>query len=647
MKIFDRIRKNSLVGGAINTLSGLIDSSRDIDADVRSFSELLGVVIWADGKVDGREIECFRELFAGQVPEKQLDFMVEELKREKLRDIDKGMKWIAALGAERKRDVMDALLKIAFFNGDYTESQNSVLKKIAAGCDVPDEDFTLMLKHAREHFERRKRIMRSWTGLIVALVIISIFVLTATFLKSVLFGFILAFIFLPLEKFYERRFASPGILLKIFSAAGTILLPLKNVSNRIRRRLKPSSSPDSADELEQKRIAANVNKAVGASAFTLMFMAVMAVLLVFMFSVKYVAGIGMDIKSWADSHVQAQQDISTVPVQDSKEAEIELEKDVDIKVPPNTANALASREESYIKSLVGSLIIKLEKIRADIEKWPLVQSAIDEASAVLKDQNNQKAFISMIMKRTGGMFSFTAGFFSGFFSLIFDVLMTLFFFMLFLQKMALFNANSRTRLEAGGTSEYIVKSIFESNWMPYTGDETRAQAKQILDDIGLMFKAWLKGYASIIAIEVTVYISVFMLLGVPYAPILGMIAGCTILLPYIGPFASVSLTVLVCLAVGGSHVSIVLILAVILVYIIMNGILEQFFLYPGFVGEALGLTNLETIIVVLLGGVFAGLAGMIFAVPTASVMKYLIPRIYHCWQPVRREHDENINAKIA
>ena len=647
MKIFDRIRKNSLVGGAINTLSGLIDSSRDIDADVRSFSELLGVVIWADGKVDGREIECFRELFAGQVPEKQLDFMVEELKREKLRDIDKGMKWIAALGAERKRDVMDALLKIAFFNGDYTESQNSVLKKIAAGCDVPDEDFTLMLKHAREHFERRKRIMRSWTGLIVALVIISIFVLTATFLKSVLFGFILAFIFLPLEKFYERRFASPGILLKIFSAAGTILLPLKNVSNRIRRRLKPSSSPDSADELEQKRIAANVNKAVGASAFTLMFMAVMAVLLVFMFSVKYVAGIGMDIKSWADSHVQAQQDISPVPVQDSKEAEIEPEKDVDIKVPPQNANALASREESYIKSLVGSLIIKLEKIRADIEKWPLVQSAIDEASAVLKDQNNQKAFISMIMKRTGGMFSFTAGFFSGFFSLIFDVLMTLFFFMLFLQKMALFNANSRTRLEAGGTSEYIVKSIFESNWMPYTGDETRAQAKQILDDIGLMFKAWLKGYASIIAIEITVYVSVFMLLGVPYAPILGMIAGCTILLPYIGPFASASLTVLVCLAVGGSHVSIVLILAVILAYIIMNGILEQFFLYPGFVGEALGLTNLETIIVVLLGGVFAGLAGMIFAVPTASVMKYLIPRIYHCWQPVRRKHDENIDAEIA
>ena len=39
-------------------------------------------------------------------------------------------------------------------------------------------------------------------------------------------------------------------------------------------------------------------------------------------------------------------------------------------------------------------------------------------------------------------------------------------------------------------------------------------------------------------------------------------------------------------------------------------------LFPYFVGEALGLTLIETIIVVLLGGLFAGMPGVIFAVPT-------------------------------
>ena len=60
----------------------------------------------------------------------------------------------------------------------------------------------------------------------------------------------------------------------------------------------------------------------------------------------------------------------------------------------------------------------------------------------------------------------------------------------------------------------------------------------------------------------------------------------------------------------------------------MNMVIEQLFLYPAFVGEALGLNTLETIAVVLLGGLMAGLTGVIFAVPAASIIKYLIPKIY-------------------
>jgi len=117
---------------------------------------------------------------------------------------------------------------------------------------------------------------------------------------------------------------------------------------------------------------------------------------------------------------------------------------------------------------------------------------------------------------------------------------------------------------------------------------------------------------------------------VPYAPVVGGIAGLTILLPFIGPIASCLLTVTVCLAIG--QTSMMIVLAVIGVYLIVNGVAEQLFLYPRFVGEAMGLNILETIIVVLLGGLFAGISGMIFAVPAAAVLKYLIPKIYYSWQ---------------
>ena len=71
--------------------------------------------------------------------------------------------------------------------------------------------------------------------------------------------------------------------------------------------------------------------------------------------------------------------------------------------------------------------------------------------------------------------------------------------------------------------------------------------------------------------------------------------------------------------------------AVLIAYVIYNGIIEQFILYPAVIGESLGLTTLETIIVVLLGAIFAGIPGMLLALPAASVLKYLVPQIYNCF----------------
>ena len=101
----------------------------------------------------------------------------------------------------------------------------------------------------------------------------------------------------------------------------------------------------------------------------------------------------------------------------------------------------------------------------------------------------------------------------------------------------------------------------------------------------------------------------------------------TILLPFIGPVASFALTFSICLAFCETHLLVTLI-GVGVTYLLINGVLEQLFLYPTLVGGAIGLTTLETIIVVLLGGLLGGITGMILAVPAAAVLKYLIPKIY-------------------
>ncbi|MBO5689006.1 MAG: AI-2E family transporter, partial [Lentisphaeria bacterium] len=89
---------------------------------------------------------------------------------------------------------------------------------------------------------------------------------------------------------------------------------------------------------------------------------------------------------------------------------------------------------------------------------------------------------------------------------------------------------------------------------------------------------------------------------------------------------------------GGDAVSSGMLAGILAAYLIYNGIIEQFILYPMVIGESLGLTTLETIIVVLLGAIFAGIAGMLFAIPAASVLKYLVPQIYHCFDRRKMEN---------
>ena len=187
-----------------------------------------------------------------------------------------------------------------------------------------------------------------------------------------------------------------------------------------------------------------------------------------------------------------------------------------------------------------------------------------------------------------------------------------------------------SRMQAGTKPE---KSAWNSA-ASRTTEEDIQETENIISEIVHKLKVWLRGYLSLMFIDFSVYSIAFYFLNVPYFLILGAIAGCGILLPFIGPILSASITCLVTLACGDA--SAMQLLGIIGIYLMHNGITEQFILYPSVIGESLGLTTLETIIVVLLGGIFAGATGMILSIPAAAVLKYLVPRIFHYWQPEKK-----------
>jgi hypothetical protein len=290
---------------------------------------------------------------------------------------------------------------------------------------------------------------------------------------------------------------------------------------------------------------------------------------------------------------------------------------------------------------LGGGIPWLEQYRPDLAEIPLLRMASEMVEEYLTDPEKKKELMLLglhnlqpIVMRAGGVLTTVA-------TLLLDGMLTLFFFSFFLNKIAAGQSNRSGRQKP--TGQYIVEAIFESGWLPDTSAPSLREAQIIIDDVILMLQTWVKGYVWIILIETVIYTVLFGLLRVPYYPVLGLLAGMTILLPFIGPILGCSLTVVLTFALQSQSVTLAAL--IILIYFVVHGVIEQLILYPGFVGEALGLNALETIIVVLLGGVVAGLAGVIFAVPAAAILKYLVPKIYETWS--RQADDRRASVALS
>lgn len=108
-----------------------------------------------------------------------------------------------------------------------------------------------------------------------------------------------------------------------------------------------------------------------------------------------------------------------------------------------------------------------------------------------------------------------------------------------------------------------------------------------------------------------------LLVGVDFALILGIIAGITNIIPYFGPLIGAVPAVLIALLESPA-----LALKVIIVLVVVQQIESQV-IAPQVLGRSLGLHPLVVIFVLLLGGKFFGLVGLIFAVPFTALLRIL------------------------
>jgi predicted PurR-regulated permease PerM len=153
-------------------------------------------------------------------------------------------------------------------------------------------------------------------------------------------------------------------------------------------------------------------------------------------------------------------------------------------------------------------------------------------------------------------------------------------------------------------------------------NDYRTDFDQIWRRLRVMLYAYVRGQL-IIAALIGLFSGVACwILGLADPIALGLIAGVTALIPYLGPFIGAIPAILVGLAVSPTTA-----LLVALIYFLISNVILNF-VYPKVMGDAVRLPPILVIVAFIAGFSWAGILGMFVAVPLAATLRILFDHIY-------------------
>lgn len=156
----------------------------------------------------------------------------------------------------------------------------------------------------------------------------------------------------------------------------------------------------------------------------------------------------------------------------------------------------------------------------------------------------------------------------------------------------------------------------------------RSQSNQILRlwrDCNAILGAFLRGQLLVIIAMTILYSIGLKIIGLEFALLLGIFAGITTVIPYVGVMLSIVVTCIAALVQFHDSLPMLYVLLVFAIGIVI----ENFIAVPYLVGDQVGLHPLIIIFVVLAGGQLFGFLGVLLALPFAAVAKVLMRELQH------------------
>ncbi|MFC0557740.1 AI-2E family transporter [Halalkalibacter alkalisediminis] len=156
-------------------------------------------------------------------------------------------------------------------------------------------------------------------------------------------------------------------------------------------------------------------------------------------------------------------------------------------------------------------------------------------------------------------------------------------------------------------------------------EKRQNEGREVLKAMDYALSSYIQGQILVsICVGILAYIA-FLIIGLDYPLVLALVAMFTNVIPFVGPWIGTIPAVIV----GLLHSPLMALLVIAVVVIVQQ--IESNLISPQIMGRKLSIHPLTIIFLLLVAGRFAGLLGLLLAVPTYAVGKVLVLHIYRLW----------------
>ena len=150
----------------------------------------------------------------------------------------------------------------------------------------------------------------------------------------------------------------------------------------------------------------------------------------------------------------------------------------------------------------------------------------------------------------------------------------------------------------------------------------RPKVNEVILETKSMINAYVLGLVIEMALISIVNCTMFLIMGIPYALLLGVMAAVLNIIPYLGIYTSIVITMLVTFANSSGGLALEAGIGLFIVHLLDSNVL-----FPRIVGGRVKMNPFITIIAVIIGEFVWGVPGMFLFIPLAGIAKLVCERV--------------------